>query len=75
MIRKPASEIDVAANQERLSGAGFCLVMVGLSKPVHSRAAGQAPDSKDAKSTPGFIVLAWGSPGGPADPDIIALSA
>jgi hypothetical protein len=75
MIRKPASDIDAAANQERLPGAGFCLVMVILSNPMESRAAGREPHRKDPKSTPGVIVLAWGSPGNPANPDIIALSA
>jgi hypothetical protein len=77
MIRKPASDIDAAANEERLPGAGFCLVclvIAGLSNPMDSRAAGQEPDRKNPKGTPGFIVLAWGSPGDPADPDIMALS-
>ena len=75
MIRKAASDIDVAANQKRLPGAGFCLVIVGWSNPMDSCASEREPDGKDPKSTPGFIVLAWGLPGDLADPDIIALSA
>jgi hypothetical protein len=77
MIRKPASDIDAAANYERLPGAGFCVVIVGLSNPMDCRAAGREPDRRDSKGTiliAGFIVLLWRPPADPADPDIMALS-